>query len=226
MAMACCLFSIFRLQSCSISCEKTSSPPSRTVNREPMDYGPVSLKRQDVFVKFSAPTGATSSHDLRRVALDRGHGPITDVVQICSGTFPRGLGMHVERGCCAAVPSAALRKVQHAMDNAWCCCIAGLSPLAPGQWQFFLVSYGAFFAINNVLRWAWHIIRSCIQGRSRLVCMMTSNDEAAMRVVTSVACYVSSASLVWSSLAGCIEHTLCWLLRVWSRLRVANCSGT
>ncbi|CAN0066700.1 unnamed protein product [Pylaiella littoralis] len=28
----------------------------------------------------------------------------------------------------------------------------GLSPLAPDQWQFFLVSYAALFAINNVLR--------------------------------------------------------------------------
>ena len=32
----------------------------------------------------------------------------------------------------------------------------GLSPLAPDQWQFFLVSYAALFAVNNVLRRAWH----------------------------------------------------------------------
>lgn len=31
---------------------------------------------------------------------------------------------------------------------------AGMSPLAPGQWQVFLVSYATFFAINNVLRLA------------------------------------------------------------------------
>eukprot|EP00752_Nemacystus_decipiens_P008404 g7514.t1 len=29
---------------------------------------------------------------------------------------------------------------------------SGLSPLAPGQWQVFLVSYAAFFAVNNILR--------------------------------------------------------------------------
>ena len=34
-----------------------------------------------------------------------------------------------------------------------CSATSGLSPLAPDQWQFFLVSYAALFAINNVLRW-------------------------------------------------------------------------
>ncbi|CAM9600766.1 unnamed protein product [Hapterophycus canaliculatus] len=41
-----------------------------------------------------------------------------------------------------------------------CVCLAwftsskktGLSPIAPGQWQTFLVSYATFFAINNILR--------------------------------------------------------------------------
>lgn len=35
----------------------------------------------------------------------------------------------------------------------WSSATSGLSPLAPDQWQFFLVSYAALFAINNVLRW-------------------------------------------------------------------------
>ena len=29
---------------------------------------------------------------------------------------------------------------------------SGLSPLAPGQWQFFLTIYGSTFLINNVIR--------------------------------------------------------------------------
>eukprot|EP00903_Cladosiphon_okamuranus_P015733 g14521.t1 len=106
----------------------------------------------------SPKSSASSDTDMVAGENDDTRGPLKRAFGRVARLF--GFGMKLpsikELGLYAFLSYGFVSNTSYAI----CVCLAwfasskktGLSPLAPDQWQFFLVSYAAFFAINNVLR--------------------------------------------------------------------------
>ncbi|CAM9656764.1 unnamed protein product [Scytosiphon promiscuus] len=67
----------------------------------------------------------------------------------------------------------------------------GLSPLAPGQWQVFLVSYATFFAINNILRVPRFALSvSLAPSFDRLVAFLMKKTGRGKKIATGICVFL------------------------------------